>query len=112
MPTVLPTDSFNQVIPAVRLKESGAHTLAPTTTIAARNTVAFDEDTRVVSVYATEAVYLTFGGPGVTATAADHYFPADTYYDFSIGGPKVGLYTHLSALCASADGNVYISEKE
>ena len=111
MTTMLPVDSDNNPIPAVRLKPSGAHALSATGT-AARNSVAFDEDTRLVSLYATAPVYVKFGGASVTATSADHYFPSGVYYDFSLGGGKVPHYTHVSVLRVSADATVYVSEKE
>ena len=112
MTTAMPMDVNNHPIPAVRLKASGgAHAIAASA-ISARNTVAFDAGTQVVSLYATVPVYVRFGGAGVTATASDHYFPSGVYYDFAIGGDKVGHSTHLAVLRVSTDGMVYVSEKE
>lgn len=111
MTTLLPVDSDNHPIPAVRLKPSGAHALSATVA-SARNANGFDAATRVVSLYATAPVYVKFGGADVVATASDHYFPAGVYYDFALGGDKVPHYTHLAVLRVSADGAVYISEKE
>lgn len=53
--TTLPRDSDNNPIPAMRLNPNGAHEIAATS-VSARNSVAFDDNTRVVSVYATGAV--------------------------------------------------------
>ncbi len=112
MPTLLPKDSENNVIPAVRLKSSGAHAINATNT-SARNATAFGADTQVISLYATVPVYVKFGTSGVSATSSDHYFPAGVYYDFSIGGGKVNHYTHVAVLrVGGTDGAVYISEKE
>lgn len=111
MTTLLPRDSENNIIPTIRLKASGAHSIAASTT-SARNSTAFNIDTRVISLYATVPVFVKFGTSAVTATASDHYFPSGVYYDFSIGGDKVGHYTHVAVIRASADGTVYISEKE
>ena len=112
MPTLLPRDSENNVIPAVRLKASGAHTINATAS-SARNATGFASDTQVISLYATVAVYVKFGTSSVTATSSDHYFPAGTYYDFSIGGGKVNHYTYVAVLrVGSTDGTVYVSEKE
>lgn len=112
MPTLLPRDSENNVIPAVRLKPSGAHSVAVTAT-SARNSTAFNAETQVISLYATVPVYVKFGTSSVTATSSDHYFPAGVYYDFSIGGGKVNHYTHVAVLrVGSIDGIVYVSEKE
>ncbi len=111
MPTILPRDSSDHPIPALRLRSGGGHSISATGT-AARNSTAFNAETRVISVYATVAVYLKFGGDSVTATSSDHYFPAGVYYDFAIGGDSAGHYTHVSVLAASGNGSVYISEKE
>jgi len=111
MPTLLPRDINNNPIPALRLKSGGAHSIAVSAS-SARNAAAFDEATKVVSVYATVPVYLSFGGSDVTATASDHYYPAGVYYDFAIGSEDTGQFTHLAALRSSSDGTVYISEKE
>jgi hypothetical protein len=111
MPTLLPLDSDSNVIPAMRLMPSGAHKISATSS-SARNSTAFNANTRIVSVYATDAVYINFGDSTVTATATSHYFPAGTYYDFAIGGDRTGHYTNLAVLRVSADCDVYISEKE
>ena len=110
--TYLPLDNDEYPIPALRLKATGgAHAIAATAT-SARNATAFNANTRVVSVYATGPVYLRFGGSSVTATSGDHYYPAGVYYDFSIGGNKVGQFTYLAVLRADTDCTVYVSEKE
>lgn len=110
--TMLPIDADLNPIPALRLKVTGgAHSVAATAA-SARNATAFNDATRVVSVYATGPVYLRFGGSTVTAAATDHYFPAGVYYDFAIGGDKVGHFSNLAVLRAETDCTVYISEKE
>ncbi len=111
MTTKLPLDSNKNPIPALRLKNSGAHVISSAAS-SARNTTPFNADTRVISVYASEDVYINFGGASVTATSSDHFFPAGTYYDFAIGGDGTGHYTHIAVLRVNADGNVYVSEKE
>jgi len=111
MPTILPQDSYDNPIPALRLKDGGAHSISASGT-AARNSTAFDDATRVLSVYASVPVYLKFGDSGVTATSSDHYYPEGVYYDFAIGGEQAAHYTHLSVLAVSSSGSVYISEKE
>jgi hypothetical protein len=108
--TLLPVDSNNNPIPAMRLRSGGAHSIAATAT-SARNTTAFDADTKIVSVYATVPVYLKMGNSSVSATTADHYFPAETYYDFAIAGDSGAQASHIAVLRASGDGTVYISEK-
>jgi hypothetical protein len=83
--TYMPVDLNNVSIPALALRAGGAHKISASTT-SARNTVAFHKGTRVVSVYASEPVYIAFGGADVTASNTGHYFPAGVYYNFSIGG--------------------------
>ena len=109
--TTLPRDSDNTPIPALRLKFSGAHSINANASTSTRNATAFDEDTRVVSVYATAPVFIKFGNNAVTATASDHYFPAGLYFDFAIGGDKTLHTPHLAVLTQSGTGTVYISEK-
>lgn len=111
MTTKLPLDTNDNPIPALRLKDGAAHSIS-TSVSSARNSTAFDAETRVISVYATEDVYLAFGDSSVTASTTDHFFPAGLYYDVAIGGDGTGHFTHLAALRVSADGAVYISEKE
>lgn len=111
MTTMLPKDADNQVIPAVRLKEGGAHNIA-SSAVSARNSTAFAAGTRIISLFATEDVYIKFGDDTVSATSADHYFPKGIYYDIAIGGDKVPHYTHMAVLQVSTGGTVYISEKE
>jgi len=113
MTTLLPKDADNNPIPALRLKDGGAHNVAIAAS-AANNTSAFDEGTKVVSLYATTACYIKFGDAGVTATSADHYFPAGVYYDIALGGGsgKGAHHDYISVLRAADDGTLFISEKE
>ncbi len=111
MPTLLPLDQRDQPIPALRLKSGGAHSISVSAT-AAVNTNAFDEETRIISIYATVPVYLKFGDDETVATSSDHYFPSGVYYDFAIGGGISGHYTHVSAIAVGSSGSIYISEKE
>lgn len=109
--TYLPLDNDSNPIPALRLKNGGAHHITVTNT-AARNSTGFAATTRVVSIYATAPVYLKFGDNTVTATSSDHYFPSGVYYDFAIGTAKSGQVTNISAIRVTDNGDVYISEKE
>jgi len=113
MTTLLPKDADNNIIPALRLRNNGAHTL-PVTASASRNVTAFSDETKVVSIYATTPIHLTFGDSTVNATAADHYFPAGVYYDVAItGGAGKGPHNaYISALSTEGNGTLYISEKE
>ncbi|MGB0720425.1 MAG: hypothetical protein ACPGRX_08125 [Bdellovibrionales bacterium] len=111
MSTKLPLDVNDNPIPALRLKSGGAHVIASGAS-SARNSTAFDDATRVVSLYATQPVYVAFGDVAVTASSSDHYFPAGVYYDIALGGDGAAHNTHLAVLQVGASGNVYVSEKE
>lgn len=112
MTTLLPKDADNNVIQALRFLDGGAHTIAVSDS-SARNSTAFDEDTKVISLYASVPVYLAFGDSSVTATTSDHYFPAGIYYDVAVcgGTNKSAQSSHVAVLRVSDDGNLYISEK-
>ena len=110
--TSQPIDSNNNPLPALRLKKNGAHTIAAGST-SARNAAAFDADTKIISIYASVAVYIAMGGADVTADSGDHYYPGGIYYDFAIEGQASAHNTHIAVLRADGvDGTVYISEKE
>lgn len=110
MSTKLPLDVNDNPIPALRLKSAGAHVVTSSAT-SARNATAFDDGTRVVSLYATQPVYIAFGDDSVSADSSDHYFPAGVYYDVALGGDGAAHYTHVAVLQVSAGGTVYVSEK-
>ncbi len=111
MPTCLPLDANGNPIPAIRLKNGGAHAISATATTA-RNSSAFDATTELVSLYATGPVFVKFGDSSVEATTADHYFPSGIYYDFSIGGGETKQATHVAVLRVDSDCTLYVSEKE
>ena len=112
MSTLMPTDQNNNPIPALRLKDAGAHKIT-SSAVSARNATAFSDETQIVSLYATQGVYIKFGDATVTATTSDHYFPAGVYYDFAIGGggDSTAHKTHIAVLQESTAGDVYLSEK-
>lgn len=111
MTTLLPRDGDNNTIMALGFKDGGAHTISATA-VSARNSTAFDSDTRVIGIYATGPIYIAFGDNTITANSSDHYIPADTYMDIAIGGGKSQQYSYMAALRAVSDCTVYISEKE
>ena len=111
MSTFLPQDSNDNPIPALRLRSAGAHSISATTGTSARNTTAFDAGTRVVSLYATSAVYVSFGDSAVTADSTDHFFPAGVYYDIAIGGEQAAHNAYVAVRAVDTNGDVYVSEK-
>jgi len=113
MTTLLPRDADNNTIPALRLSDNGAHAINVSAT-ATRNNIAFNAETKIISLYSTVPVYIKSGDETASATNADHYFPANTYYDIAItaGSGKTAHDAYLSVLRVSDDGTLYISEKE
>ena len=113
MTTLLPKDADDNAIPALRLKDGGAHNIA-VTALSAKNTLPFDPETKVISLYATGPVYLKLGDSSVTASNTDHFFPAGVYYDIAVsgGGGKAAQDTYLAAIRADTDCTLYISEKQ
>ena len=110
--TTLPRDNDNTPIPALRLNPTGAHKIDAVTGMATRNAQPFDDKSRIVSLYATGAVYIQCGDGGVDATSSDHYFPSGLYYDIAIGGGKILHTPYISVLAVDGDCTVYISEKQ
>lgn len=111
MTTLMPRDVNDTPIPALRLKQGGAHSLVVGAS-SARTPTAFSPGTRIISLYSDVPVYIAFGDDTVTADNTTHYFPAGFYYDVSIGGDDREQYTHLAALQVENSGTLYISEKE
>lgn len=110
MTTKMPKDANKEPIPALRLKKDGAHKISFTAT-SARTATAFDQNTRVISLYATQDCHVRLGDQNVFASATDHFFPAGVYYDIAIGGDGVPHTPYIAAIRVSADGILYISEK-
>lgn len=109
--TTLPRDNDNMPIPALRILPGGAHIIDATNDGSTRNMIAFNPDTRIVSLYATGAVWVKFGDNSVTASATDHYYPAGLYYDFAIGGGKALHTGYLAVRGIEGECTVYVSEK-
>lgn len=89
MPTLLPKDTDNNVIQALRFKQNGAHKINVSSS-STTNTTAFEQNTRVTSLYCDVPIYIAQGSSDVTASNTDHYLPAGLYYDVAIGGDKTG----------------------
>ena len=111
MTTLLPQDSNDNPIPALRLKQNGAHKITVGTT-STRNSSAYSAETQIIGLYSDVDTYISCGDANVTATTSDHFLPAGIYYDISIGGDHSAHYTHIAALQVTSSGTLYISEKE
>lgn len=112
MSTILPKDDDNNPIPALRLKDGASHRITASA-VTNKNNNAFNSKTKVVSLYASEDIYLEFGDYNITATNTSHFFPAGVYYDFAINNGKHAKDNYIAVLKAGANNaTVYISEKE
>jgi predicted dinucleotide-binding enzyme len=89
MSTLLPTDANNFPIPALRLRTGASHTIAVTAT-SARNSVAFNAATAVVT---------------------DHYIPAETVIDIAVAGDDEQTASYVAAIRLASNGTLYVSEK-
>ena len=111
MPTLMPVDSRNHPIPALRFASGKAHAIGVTATTA-RNATAFSADTRVVLIYATGPVYLQTGDATVTASSTDHFFPEGVYFALSLGSNLRTRHDHIAVIRADGDCILHISEME
>lgn len=111
MSTLLSKDANNVPLPALRLNNDCAHQIDVSET-SMINTIAFNPQTRVISLYATGPIYIRFGSSSVTAAASDHYFPEGIYYDIAIGGDDTAQFPHIAAIAASYNCKLFISEKQ
>lgn len=91
----------------------GSHELTIGAT-SARNTTAFDANTRVIEVYAAVACHYRQGDDTVTATATDHYLPATTGRLYALGGDQLAQATHFAVIEAAVGvgGKIFITEME
>lgn len=89
----------------------GAHQITVSGT-SARNTTAFDTDTRVIEVYAIEDCWFRQGDGTITAAANDHFLPAKTGRLYAIGGDQLTQATHFAAIQVTTGGTLYITEME
>lgn len=120
MSSSMPKDSNGVSIPCITLRaDGGAHKITTSTSSPARNTTPFKDDTVVISIWATEDVYIKFlDSPNdAPASADDHFYPASIYYNFDLGGRIGEAYAdptpgkkYISVLAVSKAGTVYISE--
>lgn len=105
----MPLDVRGNPVPALGYLDGGDFVLA-ITTLSARNAAPFNTQTRVISVYATVPCFIRLGNNTVTATSGDHFIPDGTYLDIAVGPNTKDR--HLAVIHASADGTLYISERE
>jgi hypothetical protein len=110
----MPKDFTGAPIPVLSLKSGGGQKISFTGT-SARNSTAFEPDTRnankggiVIGIYADQGCYIEIGDITVTAnTTTSHYFPAGFYYDIALDNSQ----THIAVISDGVDGTFYTSIK-
>ncbi len=107
----MPFDDNLNPIPVLRFKQGGAHRI-DAGDASQRNLIPFDQQTRVIGIFATGPIFLATGSDNVTATVEDHFFPENVYYDLALGDGQRPCHSHLAVIAASGPCVVYISEKE
>src|SRR5688572_14582697 len=108
MNTTLPLDNQGNAIPVLAILPAGGQKVAATVA-SARQTTAFKGETRVVSLYATEDMYIEFGNASVTAnTDTSFFFAKGIYKDFAVNDRDEVKFLHVAAIRATADGTLYV----
>lgn len=113
MPSLMPKDAAGETIPVLGfMPGAGAHSVSVTAS-SARNSVAFDADTRVVTIYATVGCHIEQGAAAVVSTTSRHFIPAGAYLDIDVGGGGQPGHRYIAVIKASgeSDGMLYISER-
>ena len=107
----MPRGAGGAHVQVLRALVSGAHqiTVAGTT---ARNSVAFNADTRAIEINADTDCFFQSGDNTVVATGTDHRLPSGETRVYSLGGDRQAQHTHIAVIQESAGGTLYISELE
>lgn len=103
-------DNRGNTIPLLSLRPEGAHQVSVTDTTAANDT-AFDEATIVVTLFATEDMYIEFGDDTVEATDESHFLAKGIYMDYIIRDRQDLSFDYVAALQVTTAGTLYISER-
>lgn len=106
-----PAEVDGGIIQVMRAKAGAAHQISIAATTD-RNSSAFATGSRVIEIYADVACYFQTGDNTVTASATDHYLPAQQARVYALGGDKQTQHTHIAVIRASGDGTLWISELE
>lgn len=106
--TKQPRDDGNEAIPVLGYRSGGAQHINITSS---SRSAAFADSTRVISIYATEACYIALGNAAISASASDHFIPADTYLDISLGSDIDSRKLHKYLAISGTGGIIHISER-
>lgn len=107
--TRAPVDADGVLIQALGVLAGGAHQIT-ISGVSARNSSAFNSETRAIEIYCATACYFQTGDNTVVATTSDHYLPAERERVYAVGGDKQDQHTHIAVIGTS--GTLYVSEME
>lgn len=112
VPNAAPVGVNGETIQVLRYRQSGAQTVAIASTT--DRSTAFNSVTRVIEIRSTVDCFIEQGDGTITATATDHFLPAEETRLVALGGdnPTILQYTHIAVIRSSSDGTLYISEME
>lgn len=109
--TTMPKDSQGNIIPALSILPAGGQKVAVTAT-SARTANDFKAGTQVITVYATEDMYLELGDSAVVALNTTSFFLAKgIYYNIVVNDLNELKFTRIAAIRATADGTLYVHER-
>ena len=109
--TTLPEDSAGNPIPCLGVLPAGGKKVT-VTNATARTATDFKKDTQVVSLYATEDMYIEFGDATVAALTTTSFFLAKGIYkDFAVNDRNENKMLRVAAIRATADGVLYVHER-
>lgn len=101
-------DDGGSTIPLLGYKFAGASTVVYNTSTA--NTISFPTNVKVITITPTTNCFIEFSSSNANATTSSHYFIGGLPYDVALGGEPAD--TSLSAIAATANGVLYVSERK
>lgn len=107
----MPYDAGGAHVQVMRPLSGGAHHIT-TSGVSARNSVAFNSNTRVIEILCKEDCYFQTGDNTVTASSSDHFLRADVGRVYSIGGDKQVQHTHIAVIQDTTGSILHVSELE
>ena len=106
-----PKDDANVAIPVLSLKFNGGQQI--TSGADSQRSTAFEPTTKVITVYATEDIFVEIGDDSVEANqSTSHYIPSGIPYDLALGTDlNERQERFLAVIQVSTSGTVYVSER-
>lgn len=111
VPSTMPRDSSGAYVQVLRAGAGLAHHIT-TSGVSARNSSAFNADTRAIEIHCTEDCYFQTGNSSITASSADHWLPGGETRVYSVGGDKQAQHTHIAVIQDTTAGTLHVSELE